>query len=233
VVAEYHQPGKPEFQRVPVYLPKGTWFDYESLEKFDSNGGITKNIDLFRRERVPDSEPKSTYYFMNPLFAKEGAIIPKMYVDRNTMNALGKRWGEKDRKDELIARVFSGPTASQFILYEDDGVSRGYLKKQVRETVIWQKGEENKATVIVGGSKGSYFEAPSERTSTIELVVNNKTVKGVTLDGNGLTRCSPQQIKSFESDSVVCWYQPKSRLVKVRTASLPVDKTKKIEFAFE
>jgi alpha-glucosidase (family GH31 glycosyl hydrolase) len=236
VVAQWNGYGQDELPRTKVYLPKGTWIDYESLEYLDSDRGLSKDIDLFRRERVPASEPKSTYYYMNPLFAKEGAIIPKMYVDDRTMNALGKRWGEPPRK-ELIARVFTGKIDSERIVYEDDGVSRGYLQNQVRETTIRQTSSAKGATVTIGAIQGNAYKGEAtSRTNTIELVVRGKKIKargGVVVNGQALAPCNPNDVADFDRFQQNCYFQSAPNLIRARTAELSVFDEKKFEFRFE
>ncbi len=55
------------------------------------------------------------------------------------MNALGKR-SDGSKRDELIVRVFpnSENIQSEFTLYEDDGITIGYQKNQVRTTRLTQ-----------------------------------------------------------------------------------------------
>jgi alpha-glucosidase len=234
-VADWRGYGAKEADAAPVYLPKGTWVDYESLEWFDSKGGLTKNIPFFRRERVPTSEPKSTYYFMNPLFAREGAIIPRAFTDDKTMNVLGKRWGEKAR-NELRVRVFAGAEPSSFILYEDDGVSRSYLRGKVRETSISQQKEKGRVRVSIDASQGSYTAAPNSRANVVELVLRNERIKktGVSINGKRVVECTPEQIQKFEQTETECWYQaPQSNLVRARTEILSVEEEKRLEFSFE
>lgn len=235
VVADWRGYNQKEADSAPVYLPKGKWVDYESLEWFDSNGGITRPIAFFRKERVPASAPADTYYFLNPLFAREGAIIPKAYVDEKTMNALGKRWGEAPR-EELAVRVFSSPNASDFTLYEDDGVSRGYLRGKVRETVIHQRHLGNRAEVTINAAGGqSYVGAPGARKNVVELVVRNQRVTpdGVRVNSQAQRRCSADEKNDFDKAQHVCWYQASDQLVRVRTSDREVSETKTFQFVFE
>jgi alpha-glucosidase (family GH31 glycosyl hydrolase) len=251
VLAAYED-GKPEVKNTAVYLPEGTWVDYENLEwiSMDSGGLAPHNIDLFRKDRVPYSEPASTYYYFNPLFAREGAIIPKMYVDNRTMNALGKRWGENPRQ-ELITRIFSSPTETQFEVYEDDGVSRGYLNNEVQVTTIHQKLSPDSALITIDPVRGSYVGTPVSRKNTVELVVNERKVRaqnGVVIirdgaqqplgmcDFGNLPSGSPQfqdAVKKFDHDQQTCWYQANGRLIRARTESIGMGESKQVQFIFE
>ena len=56
-------------------------------------------------------------------------ILPKMFVDDNTMNIVGKRTDGSTRS-ELIVRVYASPTSTSFTLYEDDGATTSYTTAQ-------------------------------------------------------------------------------------------------------
>lgn len=235
VLAQWDGYNKPEIDSTKVYLPKGSWVDYESLEWFDfDRGGLTHDIPLFRRDRVPKSAPATTYYYLNPLFARAGAIIPKMYVDEKTMNALGKRWGE-DARQELIVRVFSDEKASDTTIYEDDGVSRGYLKDEVQTTVVRQSAQNNAATVVIEGTQGFYTGAPHSRNYVVELVVRGKKPKaegGVTVNNARIESCDARQTESFDSKQEICWYQARPNLIRARTRKMDMRETKTVTFNF-
>ncbi|MET9311971.1 hypothetical protein ABZX12_09110 [Kribbella sp. NPDC003505] len=67
------------------------------------------------------------------VYLRVGAIIPKMAVDDQTMNAVGKR-ADGTTRNELVARVYADSTASSFTLAEDDGTTVGYQAGSKRTT---------------------------------------------------------------------------------------------------
>lgn len=162
-----------------VYLPNGTWYDWHTNEKIDSHGVWVPNV------------PESRHgIFRLPLYVREGALIPLMDVDDNTMNALGKR-KDGSVRSELIVRAFAfdRPGTSRehsFTLYEDDGTTRAYQQGAVRETTITQtRANQDTVTVAVAASVGTYEGAPDTRNTVIELVINNP-VEHVTVNGEML-----------------------------------------------
>ncbi|MCK7490626.1 MAG: hypothetical protein MZW92_01705 [Comamonadaceae bacterium] len=77
-----------------VYLPAGEWVDWWTREWLRSNG-----------ETFPARPLRQDGLFRLPLFARAGAILPRMAVDDETMNALGRRLDGSTR-DELVLRVY-------------------------------------------------------------------------------------------------------------------------------
>ena len=95
-----------------VYLPEGVWYDYFKGTRFE--GG----------EHAVEAALEDI-----PVFARAGAILPKApvtpYVDA----------GKKDGFDELSLTVYSGADG-EYALYEDDGISLGYLRGEYTRTVF-------------------------------------------------------------------------------------------------
>jgi len=90
---------EPNVKKVKVYLPKGTWYDYWSGEKYKGGQGIKYKVSLG----------------VFPMFVKAGAAIPHYPVMQYT--------GEK-KVDTLTLKVFTGTNESQ--LYEDAGEGYDY-----------------------------------------------------------------------------------------------------------
>src|SRR5262249_2402255 len=101
-----------------VYLPAGEWVDYASGERPSGAGGAHGG---------PGTGQGGSRL---PLFARSGAILPEMFVDDQTMNAVGRRLDGSSR-DELVVRVFAAPTATSFTLFEDDGETTAYQQGAV------------------------------------------------------------------------------------------------------
>ncbi len=95
-----------------VYLPEGIWYDYFKGTRYE--GG----------EHTVEAALEDI-----PVFARAGAILPKApvapYVDT----------GKKDGFDELSLAVYQGADG-EYALYEDDGISLGYLRKEYTRTVF-------------------------------------------------------------------------------------------------
>ena len=158
-----------------VYLPHGTWVNYHTNEWLSSNGEWVRTVPL----RVDG-------LFQLPLFVRAGAIIPQMFVDGQTMNALGKRQ-DGSTHDELIARVYADAQQSQFTLYEDDGVTTAYQAGAARTTVISQEQSNGKVTISIRPAHGTYDGAPTSRNNIVQVVVRDAVAVDVTLNGSRLS----------------------------------------------
>ena len=109
-----------------------------------------------------------------------------MYVDEQTMNALGKRQ-DGSTHDELIVRVYADEHQSQFTLYEDDGVTTAYQRDAVRTTVISQQHSNGRVTVSIEPARGTYDDAPTRRNNVVQIAVRDAVAVGVDLNGSPLT----------------------------------------------
>ena len=111
-----------EDERV-VYLPAGTWYDYNTNQKY--TGGKEHTI--------------KTGLTQLPIFIKEGTILPLA----NPVDHV-----DQDTKFEITCWVY-GSNATRATLFEDDGTSFNYEKGNYNTiTLSWQK---NKGTVKRSG----------------------------------------------------------------------------------
>jgi len=197
-----------------MYLPAGTWFDYRTNQKTVSTGQWVNDLPLWVNGA-----------FQLPAFARAGAILPKMFVDDKTMNAVGKRTDGSTR-NELTARVYSDTTGSSFSLAEDDGASTGYQTGAKRTTLLSQSRSGNTATVTLAASSGTYTGAPTSRANVVELVADTQAL-GVTLNGTAL----PQLANKAAFDAAGSgWYNAGGNLVVAKSAALAVTSAKTFAF---
>jgi alpha-glucosidase (family GH31 glycosyl hydrolase) len=207
-------------QQRDVYLPAGTWYDFHTGKKTESSGEWIPKVALYRNG-----------IFTVPLYARAGAIVPLMYVDDKTLNALGKR-SDGTRRDELIARIFPAGenNQSEFTLYEDDGVSIAYLSNQVRTTRLTQSRANDTLTVTILPVQGSYQNAPTGRKSELQVLCD-KTPRTVSLNHIYLPKLTSSSSYA-EADSG--WYfDATKKCVFARAALLNVQTTKKFVFAMD
>jgi alpha-glucosidase len=116
-----------------VYLPAGSWFNFWSGEMIDGGGYIVALADL---DRIP-------------LFVKAGSAIPFGPVQQFV--------GEK--KDPVMnLHIWSGGE-SEFLWYEDDGISMSHLLQDFSERKIVVKRSGARHRIVFGETVGSY---PSE-----------------------------------------------------------------------
>jgi len=141
-----------------VYLPPGGWTYFWNEKKI---GGP-------RRVRVPVDLGTM------PLFVREGAIIPMGPSEEYT---------EQKPFDPLALHYYPSETPSEFELYEDDGLTRGYERGEFAVTPV--RGEYapgGKITVAVGETAGSYPGMPGTRDWEI-VVHGSEEPERVEIDG--------------------------------------------------
>jgi alpha-glucosidase (family GH31 glycosyl hydrolase) len=203
-----------------VYLPAGIWYDYYTGEKTESTGDWLSNVALYRNG-----------VFTIPLYARAGAIIPLMYVDDKTMNALGKR-SDGSKREDLIVRIFpnSGDNESEITLYEDDGITVGYLNNQIRTTRLTQSKNNDSLTVIVFPAKGAYPDAPASRKIELQVVCN-KTPYSVSLNNSLLPKFTT--ISAFTASDSGWFYDATKKHIVARAATMPVTTQKTFVFALD
>ncbi len=181
-----------------VYLPKGTWYNWQDLNKTESKDEYV-DVPYFRDN-----------IFKLPLFAKEGAIIPMMYVDENTQNALGKR-ADNTKHDELIVRIFPSDNETSFTLYEDDGETIDYLNGEYATTNIAQQRKNNRVEIKIGKTQGTYqplttgnsrphrflkpvrYKPVATRNNIIEIV-SDKPAKSIEVNGKKLSAVTSMEV---------------------------------------
>ncbi len=208
--------GANEFKR-DIYLPAGDWVSFDTNEWFHSGGTIFKGLPEYR-----------SGIFRLPLFARAGAIIPTMYVDNQTGDALGFR-RDGIPHNELVIRVYANPNSTDFTLYEDDGQTTSYKTGAYRTTVILQqKTNAASETVTVAASSGTYTGAPTSRNNIVTLVVENQRATAVTLNGWPLTQHTTKA--QFDAASSG-WWNAGDNIIQAKSGIQPVTAAKNFVFA--
>jgi alpha-D-xyloside xylohydrolase len=93
-----------------VYFPEGTWYNFNTNEKYEGNREyeITTELDQL------------------PLYVRQGTLLPLAapvpYVDAQTVF-------------DLHCKVYGAPSAT-FLLLEDDGISYDFQKGQFNEVTL-------------------------------------------------------------------------------------------------
>jgi alpha-glucosidase len=159
-----------------------------------------------------------------------------MYVDEKTRTISGRRdvnpatlsdegrQRETTLANELSVIVVAGTAPTSFTLYEDDGITLGYLKGNVRETRIVQEAEGDQVRVTVEKSQGGFHNANSSRASSIKLIVDSREATGVEVNGSTL----PKLNSCMENIGVgkVGWCNQGRNLILIRSEIEPVDRAK-------
>lgn len=143
-----------------VWFPSDSrWWDYFTDEEYaaGSETVVTKDI------------------FSFPVFVRGGNVLPMQpYTQRPGSEPLGK----------LVMRVYPGidGSDSEFILYEDDGVSQDYERGAYAKTALRYSRRGDKSVVTVAPAVGNYQGQLPERAYRLELA-GFGTVSGVRVDG--------------------------------------------------
>ncbi len=132
-----------------IYLPRGTWINYWTGEKF--NGEKTVHCS------VPENRG-------GLLFIKNGAIIPC----QKTMQYVGEY-----PPDTLILKVY--PEAkSSYTLLEDDGKTFEYEKGNISRTLFECTDDEKETDFTIFPSQGSYSGMIKNMTYQVEMNIPEK-----------------------------------------------------------
>ena len=218
-----------EYER-DIYLPAGRWANFHTGEWVTSSGQWVRNVPVYRNGLLT-----------LPSFARAGAVLPMMAVDKDTKDAFGNRQGGAAPRTELIARVYADPTASGFTLFEDDGTTLQYdgagrPSYHHRTTRITQQQTSPTAvTVLVGAAtnvngSGPYPGATTSRQNVVELVVDNLRATGVSLNGTSLVqRASWAAFDAAASG----WINAASNLILAKSASMDIATAETFAFTLE
>jgi alpha-glucosidase len=126
---------------VKVYLPAGEWYNFHNGQKFEGNSEIIAESPMH----------------MLPLYIKGSSVIPMQNAVQSTADNTG---------GTLYLHVFNGSGSSEFVYYEDDGVSYNYEKGNYYSRSLNFDGTGKK--LIVGKADGPY---PSKFTR-LEVILH-------------------------------------------------------------
>jgi len=171
-----------EAQTRTVYLPEGTWFDYWDGTQY---------------------EGKKYYNIVSPLeklpiFVKAGAIIPMQdEVKYDNKKAFGN----------ITFEIFPGES-STYSLFEDDGISVGYMKGDFCETPVTLEDNGETIQIKVGKAEGEY--KPVERSYILKIHMDERP-DAVNLEGKALGEIGADQVLagetgwSYDADQKLLW----------------------------
>jgi alpha-glucosidase len=145
IAAPIVHPADPEtgLARTDVWLPEGSWIDWQTKELFTGPRWVRLVGDV---QRVP-------------LLVRAGGILPLAPPARRTDGITG---------DELILSVFPGD--GSFRLYEDDGVTGAYREGAYEWTTITSRVEDGETWVVeVAPVEGFCDALPRRRSLEIRL----------------------------------------------------------------
>jgi len=126
-----------------TWLPPGRWFDTVT-------GAIVSGGRWHTRR-----------YLLNeiPVFVRPGAILPGQRVCANLSAACYR---------DLVVTAYPGGRG-EYELYEDDGLSRGYLAGEFARTTLAQRSRGRTREITVGPSRGTYPGFARRRSLQLRL----------------------------------------------------------------
>jgi alpha-glucosidase (family GH31 glycosyl hydrolase) len=215
-----------EYER-NVYLPAGRWANFHTGEWVASTGQSIENVPVYRDGIL-----------RLPAFARAGAILPMMAVDKDTKDAFGHRKAGAAQRTELIARVYADATRSEFTLYEDDGTTLRYdaagrpsYHHRITRISQQQTSPTNVTVTIAAvanvNGAGPYPGAVTARKNLVELVVDALEATAVTINGSPLTKRA--SLGAFDA-AASGWLNAGRNLVLAKTATMNVATTKTVIF---
>lgn len=141
-----------------MWLPEGQWLEYETGEMLQ--GGKTYER-LFTMDEYP-------------VYVKAGSILPYY----------GKVKNLSGTDQAVIVRVFPGADKGEFLLYEDNGEDKNYVKEYATTPLSYTR-NGNKLSVTIGARKGQYKDMPAQRQYYVALPCQKAPVN-ITCQGKKL-----------------------------------------------
>lgn len=128
-----------------VYLPKGTWFDFYTNQKFEGGQVISKDLTM---DNIPT-------------FVRAGAFVP--LLPENTVS-------NQYKVDNLVIHYYAG-AEGEFDLYEDDGLLKNAFQKRQYEIFELEAEKETEGLEIsIEKSKTTFPNAPKTRNITLKII---------------------------------------------------------------
>jgi hypothetical protein len=152
-----------------VWFPEGDWFDFFNGESFT---GPTEAI---------AADPIDAF----PLYVRGGVPLPmQLYTPRPGTAPL----------TDLTLRCYPGPDGKSgtSVVYEDDGMTRGYEQKECATTRLTYSRHGDEITVSVAATQGAFKGQPSSRRCAVELPCTTR-----------LTSCSRADVQTTYDDDLM------------------------------
>ena len=136
-----------------IYLPKGTWVDYFTGEKYAGNC-VINNF--------------ASPLWKLPVFVKSGAIIPMTNPNNNVAEI---------NKNLRIYEIYPDGYSS-FTEYDDDGITQAYLKGEGVTTLIESEvGNKNNVTVTIQPATGYFNGFVKDKATELRFNVSEMPKK--------------------------------------------------------
>lgn len=156
-----------------VYLPEGTWIDYNNKQTVYTGEQWT-TVDA----------PLSSI----PMFVKQGSIIPTMPVMNYT---------HEKPVYPLTFEIFPAQEGVQasFTLYEDEGEDLGYQRDEFAKTPIVCRTLPDGIELTVSAREGKGYTVPGPR-NLLFRIYSAKVPKEVTVQGKKIKKARPERLEA-------------------------------------
>ncbi|MEO7309878.1 MAG: DUF5110 domain-containing protein [Chitinophagaceae bacterium] len=183
-----------------IYLPKGTWIDYFSGERYEGDRIINNfNAPIWKL----------------PVFIKNGAIIPMANANNNVTEI---------NKGLRIYQLYPAGNTS-FTEYEDDGLTEAYKNGAGATTLIESSAENNKATITIYPSKGNFTGFIKNKVTEFHINVSQQPTGVIVLVGKKPVALKKATSKAdFLSAANVYYFDPAPNLNEFATKGSPFEK---------
>ena len=160
-----------------VYLPEGTWIDYNNKQT------------VYTGEQWTTVEAPLSCI---PMFVKQGSIIPTMPVMNYT---------HEKPVYPLIFEVFPAPKGEEasFTLYEDEGEDLGYQRDEFAKTPVRFRTEKGGYLLSVGAREGKGYAVPAPRNFIFRMYLKTAP-KGITVQGKKVKKVKPERLEENPDD---------------------------------
>lgn len=157
-----------------LWLPPGEWVDAWTGARLRGPSTVTMEVPLWK----------------TPIFIREGGVVFLSKVVKST--GLESIW--KSPVADLYVPTTDALESRE--LYEDDGLTPGYLSGECARTTVSVRRAGDRVTVNISGAKGDYPGLPLERAWKLNFHLPEGTViRKATLDGE------PARLDHFEAPS--------------------------------
>lgn len=176
-----------------VYLPGGTWIDYNNPQK------------VYSGEQTIDY-PVSLKTI--PMFIKSGAIIPKMPI----MQYIGQM-----EHAPVIFEIFPSEKSTSFELYEDDGVTNNYKNEVFSKTRIESKNTDGSLEIVLLETPNNSFKT-EKRNYLLQVHLPSKPKK-VLLNNEKLKSTNLKEINediNSNFNNLKYSYNPENQILVIR-----------------
>ena len=158
---------------ISSYLPPGRWTNFYHHEQWlDSKGGNHAQAALDHG------------LLRAPLYLREGAIVPLLRQAPGNLGnprSLDMHWFA-----DLLVSTVPVAKASQFVLYEDDGISRAYQSGKLARTTIRAQQTEP-GHFQVGLSPDNRTGSSGQRVLSLNILTGGQPVGQVQVNGQSLS----------------------------------------------